>query len=570
MAERKSSESLPSFSFETLRKVLSDLPAGILLVSPEGKIRLANRTATDLLRRPEAELVGVDVFQDSWSLLREDGTPYGPGESPLVQALVEKVPVRNVIVGVPGPGKPTWLTLNMEPELTADGQLLQVVCSFLDVTEGRRAEEEIEHLASHDSLTGLPNRFLFADRIEVALSKSRYSREPLMVLVVDIDRFKLINDSMGHKAGDALLQQTGARLRHCVQEGDTVARLGGDQFLVLMPRIGSPASIPAIGERILEAMRRPYRVDGRDLFVTASIGISLFPDDGDDVQTLLSSADTAMNRVKREGRDAFMLYRPDMNARARERMKLETALRRALERTEFLLAYQPQVDLLTGRIVGAEALLRWRRGEKVVVPPSDFISILEETGLIVSIGEWVLRTACTQVKAWHDEGFTALRVGVNLSARQFQHASLVDTTRRILRETGLPARSLLLEITESVAMERAAGSLAKLAELKELGVQLALDDFGTGYSSLAYLKRFPIDVLKIDQSFVRGVEFDPKDASLGATAIAMAHGLNLRVIAEGVETEGQREFLIRQRCDELQGFLVSRPLSPDGFRTLLG
>jgi diguanylate cyclase (GGDEF)-like protein/PAS domain S-box-containing protein len=570
MPERKPSEALPSFSFETLRKVLRDLPAGILLVSPEGKIRLANRTATDLLGRPESELVGVDVFQDAWHPLREDGTPYGPGESPLVRALVEKVSVRNVIIGVPGPGKPTWLLLNVEPELTADGQLAQVVCSFLDVTEGRRAEEEIEHLVYHDSLTGLPNRFLFADRIEMALSKSRYSREALMVLVIDIDRFKLINDSMGHKAGDALLQQMGARLRHCVQEGDTVARLGGDQFLVLMPRIGSPSSVPAIAERILEAMRRPYHVDGRDLFVTASIGISLFPDDGDDVQTLLSSADTAMNRVKREGRDAFMLYRPDMNARARERMKLESALRRALERTEFLLVYQPQIDLLTGRIVGVEALLRWRRGEKVIVPPSDFISILEETGLIVSIGEWVLRTASTQVKTWHDEGFTALRVGVNLSARQFQHASLVDTIRRILGETGLPARSLLLEITESVAMERAAGSLAKLAELKELGVQLALDDFGTGYSSLAYLKRFPIDVLKIDQSFVRGVEFDPKDASLGATAIAMAHGLNLRVIAEGVETEGQREFLIRQRCDEIQGFLVSRPLSPDGFRTLLG
>ncbi len=570
MPDRKSSEALPSFAFETLRRVLRDLPAGILLVSPDGKIRLANRTATDLLRRPEQELVGVDVFRDSWSPLREDGTPYGPGESPLVRALVEKVPVRNAIVGVPGTRQPTWLLMNVEPELAADGQLAQVVCSFLDVTEGRRAEEEIEHLAYHDSLTGLPNRLLFVDRIEVALSKARYSREPLMVLVVDIDRFKLINDSMGHKAGDALLQQTGARLRHAVQEGDTVARLGGDQFLVLMPRIGSPSSIPVIGERILEAIRRPFHVDGRELFVTASIGISLFPDDGDDVQMLLSSADTAMNRVKREGRDAFMLYRPDMNARARERMKLETALRRALERTEFLLAYQPQIDLLTGRIVGVEALLRWRRGEKVVVPPSDFISILEETGLIVSIGEWVLRTASAQVKAWHDEGFTGLRVAVNLSARQFQHASLVDTIRRILRETGLPARSLLLEITESVAMERAAGSLAKLAELKGLGVHLALDDFGTGYSSLAYLKRFPIDVLKIDQSFVRGVEFDPKDAALGATAIAMAHGLNLRVIAEGVETEGQRDFLIRQRCDEIQGFLISRPLPPEGFRKLLG
>ncbi|HUM01518.1 MAG TPA: EAL domain-containing protein [Thermoanaerobaculia bacterium] len=570
MAERTPSGGIPSFAFEMLRKVLRDLPAGILLISPDGTITLANRTAADLLRRPEGDLVGANVFSDPWSPLREDGTPYGPGESPLAQALVSKVAVRNVIVGVPGAQNPTWLLLSAEPEFSAEGDVRQVVCSFLDVTEGRRAEEEIEHLAYHDSLTGLPNRLLFADRIEVALSKARYSREALMVLVVDLDRFKLINDSLGHKAGDALLQQTAARLRHCIQDGDTVARLGGDQFLILMPRIGSPSAIPTIAERILEALRRPFHIDNRELFVTGSIGISLFPDDGDDVQTLLQCADTAMNRVKREGRDAFMLYRPDMNARARERMKLETSLRRALERTEFLLNYQPQIDLASGQIVGAEALLRWRRGDKVVVPPSDFISILEETGLIVSIGEWVLRTAAAQVRAWQAAGLPLLRLGINLSARQFQHAGLVDAVRKVLSETGLPARSLLLEITESVAMERAAGSLAKLAELKRLGIQLALDDFGTGYSSLSYLKRFPIDVLKIDQVFVRGVEFDPKDAALGATSIAMAHGLNLRVIAEGVETEGQREFLRRHGCDEIQGFLVARPLSPEGFRKLLG
>jgi diguanylate cyclase (GGDEF)-like protein/PAS domain S-box-containing protein len=570
MAERKPSGAIPSFAFEILRKVLRDIPAGILLVGPDGQIRLVNQTASALLGFREQDLVGRPVSSADWNLVRGDGQPFDAGQSPLAKAFQERVAVRNAVVGVPRGDRTTWLLMNAEPELTPDGELSQVICSFLDVTDGRRAEEEIEHLAYHDSLTGLPNRLLFVDRIDVALSKARYSREPLMVLVVDLDRFKLINDSMGHKAGDTLLQQTGARLRHSIQEGDTVARLGGDQFLILMPRIGSTSAIPSIGERLLDAIRRPFHIDGRELFVTASIGISLFPDDGDDVQTLLSSADMAMNRVKREGRDAFMLYRPDMNARARERMKLETSLRRALERTEFLLHYQPQIDLPTGRIVGAEALLRWRRGDKAVVPPSDFISILEETGLIVSIGEWVLKTACAQVKEWHDAGFPRVRLAVNLSARQFQHASLVERVRTILKETGLPARSLLLEITESVAMERAAGSLAKLTELKSLGLGLALDDFGTGYSSLSYLKRFPIDVLKIDQVFVRGVEFDPKDAALGATSIAMAHGLNLRVIAEGVETEGQREFLRRHACDEIQGFLVSRPLTPEGFRKLLG
>ena len=570
MAERKSSENIPSFAFEMLRKVLRDLPAGILLVGPDGRVRLANTTAASLLARPERDLVGANVLEEDWTPLREDGTPFGRGESPLARALTLRVPVRNVVVGVPGPGEPTWLLVNAEPELTPSGELAQVVFSFLDVSDGRRAEEEIEHLAYHDSLTGLPNRLLFVDRIEVALSKARYSREPLMVLVVDIDRFKTINESLDHRSGDTLLQQLGSRLRHTVQDGDTVARLGGDQFLVLMPRIGSASAIPSIAERILDAVRHPFHIEGRELFVTASIGISLFPDDGDDVSTLLQAADTAMNRVKREGRDAYMLYRPDMNARARERMKLETSLRRALERTEFLLHYQPQISLRTGKVVGAEALLRWRRGDIAIVPPGDFISILEETGLIVTIGEWVLRTACAQLHEWHDAGFPEIRLAINLSARQFQHAGLVDKIRTILAETRVPPSSLLLEITESVAMERAQGSLAKLTELKALGVQLALDDFGTGYSSLAYLKRFPIDVLKIDQSFVRGVEFDAKDAALGATSIAMAHGLNMRVIAEGVETEGQREFLKAHGCDEIQGFLISRPQTPEGFRRFLG
>jgi len=570
MAERKSSENIPSFAFEMLRKVLRDLPAGILLVGPDGRVRLANTTAASLLARPERDLVGANVLEEDWTPLREDGTPFGRGESPLARALTLRVPVRNVVVGVPGPGEPTWLLVNAEPELTPSGELAQVVFSFLDVSDGRRAEEEIEHLAYHDSLTGLPNRLLFVDRIEVALSKARYSREPLMVLVVDIDRFKTINESLDHRSGDTLLQQLGSRLRHTVQDGDTVARLGGDQFLVLMPRIGSASAIPSIAERILDAVRHPFHIEGRELFVTASIGISLFPDDGDDVSTLLQAADTAMNRVKREGRDAYMLYRPDMNARARERMKLETSLRRALERTEFLLHYQPQISLETGKVVGAEALLRWRRGDIAIVPPGDFISILEETGLIVTIGEWVLRTACAQLHEWHDAGFPEIRLAINLSARQFQHAGLVDKIRTILAETRVPPSSLLLEITESVAMERAQGSLAKLTELKALGVKLALDDFGTGYSSLAYLKRFPIDVLKIDQSFVRGVEFDAKDAALGATSIAMAHGLNMRVIAEGVETEGQREFLKAHGCDEIQGFLVSRPQSAEGFRRFLG
>lgn len=677
------------------RKILEDVPAAILLFGPGGEVRMANKTASRVFGFSESELLGKTAHDQGWRLIHEDGSHVTWAESPVLEAIRTKKPVRNAVIGVSqDPEAPVWLLMNAEPELgpsgdvveviatalditdrkratqelsdseeryrnlfernlagvyqsTLDGKLLDcndafarilgyesreealrqpsgmfnrspeerlshverlkregfianvetegrrkdgqpvwvlenesyvhaeagrpatVMGTFVDITDWKRAEAEVQHFAYHDSLTGLPNRLLFNDRIDVALAKARYSREPLMVLVLDVDRFKLINDSLGHRSGDALLQQIGARLKRVVHDGDTVSRLGGDEFLILMPGMGGPGSVPAIAGKLIDAFRQPFAVDGNEVFVTLSIGISLFPDDADNPDTLIQSADTAMNRVKREGRDGYRLYTAEMNARARERMKLETSLRRALERMEFLIYYQPQVDLKTGRIMGAEALLRWSRGEKAIVPPAEFIHVLEETGLIVPIGMWVLQTACQQLREWRRAGAMELQMAVNLSGRQFQQLDLVEKVRQAFVETEIPPDRLVLEITETVAMENAAGSLTKLTELKALGVSLALDDFGVGYSSLSYLKRFPIDTLKIDQSFVKGLHVDPKDAALGAAAIAMAHGLHLTVIAEGVENEAQKAFLKARGCDIIQGYLVGRPVPPDDFAKLL-
>jgi diguanylate cyclase (GGDEF)-like protein/PAS domain S-box-containing protein len=549
-------------SEERYRNLFERNLAGVYQSTVEGKLLDCNEAFARIMgyeSREEALRQPADVFYRS-----------AEERSSHVERLQKEGFIANVETeGRRKNGQPVWVLENESYVKAEPGRPATLMGTFVDITDWKRAEAEVQHFAYHDSLTGLPNRLLFKDRIDVALAKARYSREPLMVLVVNVDRFKMVNDSLGHKTGDALLQQIGARLGRTVHDGDTVSRLGGDEFLILMPGMGGPGSVPAIAGKILDAFKQPFEVDGREIFVTVSIGISLFPDDGDDADTLIHSAETAMNRVKREGRDSYRLYTAEMNARARERMKLETSLRRALERMEFLIYYQPQVNLATGRITGAEALLRWSRGEKAIVPPAEFIHVLEETGLIVPIGMWVLQTACQQLRDWRRAGATELRMAVNLSGRQFQQLDLVEKVRQSCAETGIPPDCLVLEITESVAMEDAAGSLAKLTELKNLGVSLALDDFGVGYSSLSYLKRFPIDLLKIDQSFVKGLHVDPKDAALGVAAIAMAHGLHLTVIAEGVENEAQRDFLKAHGCDAIQGYLTGRPVPPEEFVKLI-
>jgi diguanylate cyclase (GGDEF)-like protein/PAS domain S-box-containing protein len=432
-----------------------------------------------------------------------------------------------------------------------------------DVTERKRAEEQIKALAYHDALTALPNRLLFTDRLQVAVAQAHRQGHRLAVLFLDLDRFKVVNDGLGHTVGDRLLCAVAERLLGCVREGDTVARLGGDEFTLLLPGLARAIDVTTVAEKILDALRQPFRMDERELYVSASMGVSVYPEDGADAETLVKNADTAMYRAKEQGRDNYQLFAPTMNASAVERLAVESELRKAIARQELVIYYQPMLDLSRGRVHAVEALLRWQHPERGLVAPGEFIPVAEATGLILPLSAWTLRTACAQARAWHSAGHPDLVVAVNLSARQFQQPELVNEVRRALAETGLPASCLDLEITETNAMQNAEATVHTLRELKALGVRITIDDFGIGYSSLSYLKRLPIDTLKIDQSFVRDITTDPDDAAIATAVIALAHTLKLRVVAEGVETEEQLVFLENHGCDLMQGYLFSRPLPAD-------
>jgi diguanylate cyclase (GGDEF)-like protein/PAS domain S-box-containing protein len=445
-----------------------------------------------------------------------------------------------------------------------------VLGTAFDITKRKEAEEQIKNLAYHDALTGLPNRLLFNDRLSVAVAQAHRQGYRLAIFFLDVDRFKVINDSLGHSLGDRLLQGVARRLQSSVREGDTVARLGGDEFILLLPALNRTEDVAKVAEKILDSLKLPFRLEGRELYVTASMGISLYPDDGGDAEALIKNADTAMYRAKEQGRDNYQLYTPAMNATAVERLALENSLRKAMARDEMELVYQPLLDLGTGRVHGVEALLRWRHPERGLLLPSEFLPLAEITGLILPIGPWVLRTACARARVWQDLGHPHLTVAVNLSARQFQQPDLVAQVKRALEETGLAPRCLDLEITETNAMQNAEAAIHTLRELKTLGVRISIDDFGIGYSSLNYLKRLPIDTLKIDQSFVRDITSDPDDAAIATAVIALAHTLKLRVVAEGVETQEQLAFLAARHCDRMQGYLFSRPLPPQECGEFLG
>jgi len=438
-----------------------------------------------------------------------------------------------------------------------------------DITERKHYESQLERQANYDALTGLANRNLFQDRLSQALISARRNDRGLAVLFIDLDNFKHINDSLGHDAGDLLLTQVAARLVGNVREGDTVARQGGDEFVLILSEIREEDDVQVVAQKILKAMSAPFDIKGRELHITCSIGIASYPKDGEDSQTLLKNANAAMYRAKEMGRNNAQYYAAEMNVRAMERLVLENGLHHALERDEFLLHYQPQVDLQTGEITGMEALVRWQHPELGLVSPAMFIPVAEDSGLIVALGEWVLRTACAQNKAWQLAGLKPISIAVNLSARQFRQPDLVEMVAAILRETGLDPVCLELELTESLVMQDVEATIATLSRLKAMGLKLSVDDFGTGYSSLSYLKRFPIDTLKIDQSFVRDITTDPDDAAIAKAIISMAHDMQLRVIAEGVETEAQKSFLRLRRCDEMQGYFFSRPVPAVEFENLL-
>ncbi|HJW56205.1 MAG TPA: EAL domain-containing protein [Burkholderiaceae bacterium] len=455
-----------------------------------------------------------------------------------------------------------WVSVNVST-LREDPEGLRFIFAVEDISQRKQAEEKLAFIASHDALTSLPNRILAEDRLSNALIYARRARRCLAVMFVDLDRFKHINDSLGHGAGDTVIVEVARRLSAAVRTGDTVSRLGGDEFVVILADVAQEADIESITRAILHSMYQPMRITGQEIFVSASIGVAVYPKDGQDSASLLRNADTAMYRAKDFGRNNVQFYTEEMCTRIQDRLRIKCALRFALERNEFLLHYQPQVDIASGKIIGVEALIRWQREGHQIIPPANLIHIAEENGLIVPIGEWAVRTACSQQATWRAAGMPPIRVSVNLSARQFRHADLVDKIIGVLAETHCEPSDLSLEITESVLMDDPEIAATVLRRLSHMGVHLAIDDFGTGYSSLSYLKRFPIDTLKIDRSFVQDVTTDADDASIVRSIIALSHAMRMNVIAEGVETRNQLRFLREQGCDQMQGYLFSRPLAAD-------
>jgi diguanylate cyclase (GGDEF)-like protein len=438
-----------------------------------------------------------------------------------------------------------------------------------EIAERKMAEEHIRYLAHYDALTGLPNRELLQDRLGQAIAHAHRKHSQVALLLIDLDYFKHVNDAIGHQMGDRLLKKVSRRLQECLREGDSLARLGGDEFVLCLPMVNGIRDAAAVAHKVQEAVNESFVVDGNELHVSASIGISLYPDDGTTVETLMSAADTAMYHAKEKGRGNYQFFTTALNKAVQQRVELEQRLRYAFARNELELHYQPQIDVPSGRIFSAEALLRWRQPGRKPISCGAFISVAEETGLILTLGEWVLRQACLQLRRWHDAGHSWLRIAVNLSPRQFYQPGFQQAIQGIIEETGVPADSLDLEITEGILLQRNEDNLAALHRLSDMGIQLSVDDFGTGYSSLAYLQRFPVDALKIDQSFVREINRDHNATALVAAIISMAHSLELKVLAEGVETAEQVGFLQSHGCMSAQGFFYSEAVSADAFEVLL-
>jgi len=438
-----------------------------------------------------------------------------------------------------------------------------------DISDRRKTEERIEFLAHHDILTGLPNRLMLKERFELALAYAERAGVKVGLMFIDLDNFKTINDSLGHQYGDALLQEVAARLRSCVRDTDTISRHGGDEFLIVLGDLRDPEAIPSVAAKIRALLTPAFDIKGYELTTSPSIGAAVYPDDGRDFDTLLKMADTAMYHAKEAGRNTYRFFTEQMNVDALEQLNLGNALRHGLERKQFVLHYQPQIDLVTGNVVGAEALIRWN-SEHGLILPGRFIPIAESTGLIVPIGEWVLNEACRQAVAWRDAGLPELVVGVNLSAVQLRRGDIEESVAKALSASGLDPSLLELELTESMLIHDTENVLATVTRLKDIGIKLAIDDFGTGYSSLSYLRRFQVDKLKIDQSFIRNIADNPEDAAIVRAIVQMAQTLRLRTIAEGVESEAMLEHLRAFQCNEAQGYLYSKPMPPDEFEKYLG
>ncbi|MET0610242.1 MAG: EAL domain-containing protein, partial [Pseudomonas caspiana] len=462
---------------------------------------------------------------------------------------------------------PQWLHLSVVRDLA--GNMSHIVGFFADLSARRESEERMRYLTHFDELTGLANRSLFKERLREANQRVRQGGRSLALLHINLDRFKLLNDSLGHEVADQLLKHVSRRLGSALPEADTIARLSGDEFAVLFDSYGNLSSLTRVTTRLLAKLRTPIAVAGHDLVVSASVGISLLPDSAREISALVSQANIAMQHAKHLGGNNFQFFTESLQASTLERLQLEIQLRRAIEDKQLEVFYQPKLSLATGRLDAAEALVRWRHPERGMVPPGDFISLAEETGLIVSIGEIVLREACRQACEWQSQGLEPIRVSVNLSVHQLRQGKLVTLVRHVLEETGLAPHWLELELTESQLLDSVEHIITTFQQLRELGVKLAIDDFGTGYSSLSYLKRFPVDYVKIDQAFIRGLGEGTEDAAITRAIIAMAHSLGLKVVAEGVETQAQLDFLRSNDCDEVQGYLISRPIEADALAGVL-
>jgi diguanylate cyclase (GGDEF)-like protein/PAS domain S-box-containing protein len=496
----------------------------------------------------------------------------GEGTDPLVRAAVRErleagEPMQAELLNYRKDGTAFWVELNIQPVCDENGFQTHWVSIQRDITERKEIADTIYRQSRHDALTGLPNRMLYQERLAQAIEQVEGERDQVGVLFFDLDRFKHINDTLGHTAGDQLLKRVAERIQSKLRPEDTVARIGGDEFTILLPRINGPDQATRAATRLLEALSRPFVIDGHELYVTASIGISIAPHDGSDIEALLKNADIAMYKAKDEGRDSFRIYSKEIDKSSQDRIALETNLRKALEKDEFILHYQPQVDLKTGHIFGAEALIRWQSPTLGRVSPGMFIPIAEETGLISAIGEWAIADACRQAQHWREVGLD-LRVSVNLSAREFMQRDIVTRIATLLSETKFPPHLLDIELTEGTLLQVGKAS-DTLHSLKALGVRLSVDDFGTGYSSLSYLRNLPLDILKVDKSFVDGLGDDRKSEAVVRALIELGHGIGVEIIAEGVETEIQRAALIDMGCDAMQGYLLSPPIAPEAFIALV-